>query len=311
MLDDEGIRQLARLSRHFEDRRTRATDRLKLEHQSGYWFCLLGLRMDEAEFRFGNLATLRAVDEPPGEIEAARTRTSKALMSPIARHACAITHELVVYTTAASHEQQAFNIAWWILGLLRARTLVDILVPAVANFSWSSIAAAPESSCFAQLLEDYPQAHRLDAERTVAQCDLEWVRAYLSTWARLLEVQRFRLAVECLTTHHHHGSLRMSAASLWSGFEALFGISTELRFRLATLAASYLEERGSPRLERYRTIKRHYDFRSKAVHGLPATEDELRDHVRLVRSLLAEVLCRMTEGGRALSAEDFEAQVFQ
>ena len=98
----------------------------------------------------------------------------------------------------------------------------------------------------------------------------------------------------------------MAAAALWAGFEALFGISSELRFRLSLLAAAYLEERGPERLALYRRIKKLYDYRSKAVHGGATSDDLLTGHVIEVRRLLSRLMCRMTEAGIMPTTEEYE-----
>src|SRR5215211_5996085 len=103
----------------------------------------------------------------------------------------------------------------------------------------------------------------------------------------MLEVPKFRLAVEALTTHQHLVSLRMMAASLWSGIEALLGIQAELRFRITLSIASILEPRGEQRSARYRRVKKLYDIRSKAVHGITLSENELISHVAETRKLLS------------------------
>ncbi|WP_223259928.1 HEPN domain-containing protein, partial [Ralstonia pseudosolanacearum] len=105
-------------------------------------------------------------------------------------------------------------------------------------------------------------------------------------------------------------NLRMSAAALWAGFEALFGINAELRFRLAALAAAYLEERGPNRLALYRRVKTLYDYRSKAVHGAATSDKQLASHILEVRGLLSRLMCRATQAGVLPSTDDFEELLF-
>jgi len=161
-------------------------------------------------------------------------------------------------------------------------------------------------ACEVQLLEDVPAARRLDSRAMLSVEALDWVNAQLKHWINLLEQPAFRLAVDAMTTHHHHANLRMSAAALWSGFEALFGVSSELRFRLALLAAAYLEDRGATRVSLYRRIKKLYDYRSKAVHGGATTDEMLVEHIVEVRHLLSRLLCRMTERCHQPSTDEFE-----
>ena len=182
-------------------------------------------------------------------------------------------------------DQAAFNLGWWIISAIRVKTLAEFLVPAVADHSWSVIAALDEQQCHGQLLEDVPQARQVGEPIIVKETDLQWVLNRIIEFGKMLEVPKVRRAVEALTTHQHLVSTRMMAASLWSGIEALLGIQAELRFRLALSIACIVEPRGDQRSLRYRRVKKLYDIRSKAVHGSALSEGELISHVAEVRKL--------------------------
>lgn len=310
MIDRSKLLELKRLAEHFEQRRGRAKERLVFSRSKTYCFAILGLKADFNEYRFDDFVALQPVTEPPGEVELARALRDKHLMSAIGRYSHAICFELAVDASYGIDEQASFNLSWWLLSALRVKSLADFLVPAVADYPWSTIAGLPEDSCQIQLLEDVPQARQFGTQVTITQSDAEWVSMNLVKWAELLEKTNFRLAVECATTHQHHASLRMSTVSLWAGIEALFAITAELRFRLATLAASYLEERGPSRLERYRAVKKLYDFRSKAVHGMPTSDAALESHCLDVRRLLSELLCKIAESGNLPDSDEFDGFVF-
>ncbi len=172
------------------------------------------------------------------------------------------------------------------------------------------MAGAAADSCHVQLLEDVPAARRFAEPSPLRVDDLAWVKSHLLVWASLLELPAFRLAVDSLTTHHMHANLRMCAAALWAGVEALFAINSELRFRLAAFAAAYLEPRGAGRLELYKEMKQLYDYRSKAVHGASTSDKLLHAHVLKVRCILSRLLCKMTETGAQPSLADFEGVLF-
>lgn len=309
-MSDE-VKKIEGLLKHFQQRKDRAKERMaELEGTSELCFALSGLSVRGGPFEFAGIACLRGVQQPPGEIELAGALRNKALLSAIARHMPAVTHELAVRRSVLEDDQQYLNLGWWIISALRCRTLADLLVPAVASVSWDAIPAVDADSCEVQLLEDVPAARRLSEVVEISQDSLEWVHKHLTAWIDLLERPAFRLAVDSLTTHHQQANLRMSAASLWSGFEALFGISAELRFRLAALAAAYLEDRGPERLALYRRIKALYDYRSKAVHGAATSEKRLETHIVEVRGLLSRLIRRMTEVRMRPSNEDYEERLF-
>jgi len=292
---------------HFRQRKDSARERLaELGGTRELCFAVSGLSVECDKYDFSRVAVLRRVEAPPGEIELAQALHRKSLLSAVARHMPSVTHELAVACDGEIFDQSNMNLGWWIISALRTRSQVDILVPAVADVSWDVIPAVEADGCKIQLLEDVPAARRLDVQKAVSVDALDWVNAQLKSWINLLERPAFRLAVDAMTTHHHHANLRMSAAALWSGFEALFGINSELRFRLALLAAAYLEDRGPERVSLYRRIKKLYDYRSKAVHGGATTDEMLVDHIIEVRCLLSRLLCRMTEQCCQPSIDEFE-----
>jgi len=202
--------------------------------------------------------------------------------------------------------QSAFNLAWWIISALRVKSLSEFLVPAVCDYSWSVVAGLEDNSCRAQLLEDVPQAHRIGDLTTISQSDFEWVFLHLTTFADLLENPRFRLAVDALTTHQQLINFRMMVASLWSGLEALMGISSELTFRISLFTACILEGRGEQRTKLFRSIRKLYEFRSKAVHGATITDEAMKQHIIEVRHLLSQVIQNMVETQEVPTVEGYE-----
>jgi hypothetical protein len=309
-LTRETIQQGLDLVRHFEDRKRRAAERLALAPAGRWCFGLLGVATETPEYRFDTVAILRRVTEPPGEIELATALKEKHLFSAVGRYSHAIAHELVIEQPSGSPDPALFTVAWWLISAIRVRTLADFLVPAVADYSWSTIAGAPDSSCHVQLLEDVPRARSFAKGVTITSADLDWVSEHCLGFSRLLQVPQFRLAVECLTTHPMESSVRMSAASLWAGFEALLGVTAELRFRISALLATYLRPPGAERLSLFRRLKKLYDVRSMIVHGAPVKDKAVVAHIQEVRGVLSELLCRITEGGRCPTGDEWEEALF-
>jgi hypothetical protein len=309
MIDPGELRRLESLVHHFEERKNRARGRLDLVQGDWWCFGLLGFAMQPKEYMVGDLLVIRKVEEPPGEVELAGALKSPALFSAIGRYSHGLQYELAVNSSIGA-DHAPFTLAWWVVSAIRAKTLCEILVPAVANLPWSTIAAADPKSVHVQLLEDVPSAIRMEPPVAVAEGDLDWVFEHLTNFARLLEDQRFFLAVEALTTHHHQSNLRMMTAAVWAGIEALFRVHAELRFRLSAYIAAYVEPAGAGRLDLYRELKRRYDFRSRAVHGAAVTDEDLREHVQRVRSILARLICKVAEAGGVPSADDFDGMLF-
>ena len=115
-------------------------------------------------------------------------------------------------------------------------------------------------------------------------------------WPTLLkfsvESGEFALAVDALNLgqYIHRSSLTM--VSLWAALEALFSPSTsELKFRVSSLIAAYLEPPGESRRTRAKTVSKLYDKRSSAAHGKPNHETtHLLDSFNLLREILIKML---------------------
>lgn len=123
---------------------------------------------------------------------------------------------------------------------------------------------------------------------------LYWVR---NNWRNAVELMGshadFKLAMEAfeLSTFIPHHALTL--VSLWGALEALFSPSTsELRFRVSVLIASYLYPPGQDRVEKQKEIFDLYDKRSAAAHGKPKHNTE---HLTRTFNILQRVLMRMIE----------------
>ena len=295
---------------HFERRRGRAEKRLSDGIEHGWYFGIIGLEMHTASFDFaGHPIVLEEVEEPPSEVELARALTNPALFGAISRYAGRIRHQLRILK-CDDDDQAHFNLAWWLISLLRVRTLAEFLVPAVSDHSWSVIAALKKNTCNVQFVEDVPTAKRLASSSPVADSDLKWVGENLLQFAQLLEIPSFRLAVESMATHQHQANDRMMVAMLWSGIESLFSIQIELSFRLATFVATALESPGERRRDLYRRMKKLYGVRSKAVHGSKLSVQNIHEHVVEVRQILSRLLCSFIEIGKVPSEDEIENWLF-
>lgn len=303
--------KLEGLSDHFERRRVRAMRRLEADQKQGWYFGIIGLACEVPIFNFvDELVVLEEVEDPPGEIELAKALVRSELFSAIARYSHGITHQLRILDAATAKQQDCFNLAWWVISLIRVRSLAEFLVPVASDHSWSVIAGLSSKTCNVQFIEDVPAAKKLVESSPIPKAELGWVSDHLITFASMLEIPSFRLAVECLTTHQHQTSDRMMAAMLWSGIESLFAIQTELSFRLSAFIASLLEPPGESRRDLYVRIKKLYGVRSKAVHGAKLSGQQLHEHIVEVRHLLSRLLCQMVEKGSIFSEQEIENALF-
>jgi hypothetical protein len=147
--------------------------------------------------------------------------------------------------------------------------------------------------------------------RQFSREDARWIAERFDTFDRLAASSvRFRFALEAAVDWRFSKEHRAGLARLWSGIESFFEVSSELVFRISTMAASVLCPRGPERLEKYRAIKKLYDLRSKAVHGAPlepaVLQQGLVDSFDLLRRLLFDAVDR----GSPRSEREFHEAMF-
>lgn len=304
------LEKLASWAGHFEARKKRAAERLVTAGDRNWCFAIIGLECDAPELILDTFAKIQRVTEPPGEVELATALKNKFLFSAVGRYSNQIGHEIVINRDQFISDQAAFTIAWWIISALRIKTLTEIIVPAVADYSWSTISALSDGACNVKLLEDTPRAKFFGQAITTSQSDVNWIATNITKFAQLIQVPKFKLAVESLTENHFSNSDRMIVATIWAGIEALFEIQAELSFRLAVGIASILEHRGSLRKELYQKTKKLYSVRSQAVHGGALTTKKLEEHIVEARKLLSRLLCHFIETGSLLSEDEINDLIF-
>jgi hypothetical protein len=295
--------------KNLKGRKERAHNRLNDLKEDTWCFGIIGLECDFEEITISNLAKLRAVTEPPGEIELAGACQDPGIFGSVARYSRRITHELAIQKSTED-PNISFLYAWCVMSVLRIKSNADLLVPVAANYSWSVISALPSNSCIIQFLEDVPKAYRFQRDIEIEIVDIEWVRKHIDSFQDLTHEARFMHAITAFNEHPHHANVRMSCVSLWSGIESIFSIDAELRFRISAYVAAYLRERGNGRLNLYKRMKKLYDLRSKAVHGGKLSDDDIADHVKEVREILAECLVKIVQNGSIPSQDVLDGFLF-
>ncbi|MDP2316553.1 MAG: HEPN domain-containing protein [Pseudomonadota bacterium] len=290
----------------YEARLTRARERVATHCVGGaaWYFGFVGATTNFERLPLGWM-TIQQVVEPPEEIALAAALRDKRDLGGFARHAARLSFELVVPEPDGKPDLP-FSVAWWVQCCLVLRASGEFLVPVVANTSWSTVSGCEQDTVAAKILDDYPKATRSGEAPVFTPEDVVWAAANFMKVGSVLSDARFGMAMTALTTHHHQGSFRMNAASLWAGIEAVFGISQELTFRLSLLLAAFLEPRGDGRLDLYKKVKKLYGVRSQAVHGGKMSDEDLRKHIAEVRALLARLLTKFVEDERVPATEDFE-----
>jgi hypothetical protein len=306
--NDNNFENIIELLKYFDSRKLRAQARLEqLKYsEQGWYFGILGVA--DCPYTELSIGRIQRIEEPPGEVELAEALLNSEIFSHVGRYSKALTYELFIRSDE-SYNDKIFDVAWWLISTLRIKSNSDFLIPVAANCSWSVIPGMPRQTVKIKIIEDMPRA-RIYSKIKITQEDIKWVDNNFINFAHLLSDARFRTAVDAFTTHHQQTNSRMAVALLWSGLEAIFGIQSELRFRLAAQIASLIEQRGIKRIELHRQVKKLYDFRSKAVHGSSITDEMISEHVTAVRNIFSRILSGFIENRKIPSIEEFEEMIF-
>ncbi|MEY2488780.1 MAG: hypothetical protein QOC70_722 [Verrucomicrobiota bacterium] len=311
------------------------------ESQSGNWYVLFWNLKIDAELRLAPGLTFRPLNAPLAiwDLAAAGAVGFRewATLEPFASN---IHCELETAKDAAILPgYDTLNRAWLVSALLLLRGFGRSLPIAASAYTWQSIAghqertkevfhqelaeegvdAAVHSSCrelprFTGFLLDY-HLRILNCQsagkKEVGEDDADWIRMHFDKFNELASVsERFRFALEASNDWRYCKDARTSISRLWAGIESLFGISSELVFRLSLMAASILHPRGPQRRECFHRVKKLYGVRSKAVHGDDISEERLNDGLDASFCLLRDLLVAWILHGSAFSEEDYEQAIF-
>jgi hypothetical protein len=132
----------------------------------------------------------------------------------------------------------------------------------------------------------------IKGEYELTTSDKEWLEKHFKTARKLLANPSFQTAAHSLASFRWHTHPRAQLALIWSGIEALFGIESEIVFRVSLYAARFLEpDDETERLKVFAKVKSLYKHRSAAVHGSKIKGDAglaVKDSAELLRRLVRQ-----------------------
>lgn len=200
--------------------------------------------------------------------------------------------------------------AWWIVALLRLRTGPRLRASVLSNYPFTKDVACSKN-LHIQPHEVAPYQLMLDpeAKAQISVGDLEWTRDNWPSSLSLLEHSpKFGVLIESLDQAAFNHRLQLALLMLWTGLEEVFSPGQgELRYRISSLIASYLEPPGQSRLTRQKAVAKLYDSRSAAAHGRGnATIEPLWETYYLAR----EAVLKMIEEKHAPSTTELEQRMF-
>ncbi len=310
-LTSDSVEELRKLVNEKKEKKLRVLQKMQTSHSDklGVCFAIQGLKLSSPEetLEYSD-AKIRRIEEPADFTELAVVLSNYCDYSRIGHYLYHCDYELFFPLKKEDYENEnlILLLAKHLFSLMRIRCGIDFIVPMVANRSWSVISACPPKSVNVIMLEDYPDAIRFSDNNIVELSDFKWVIDYLDKYLRLVRNKRMGVAVDALSSLYRQKNDRMAIACMWAGIEAILDIQSELRFRISSEIAAFLEQRGNERLRVYKDIKKQYDFRSKAVHGAAIDESIIRENVAKVRDILRTVLTKCIELDHIPTSSEFE-----
>jgi hypothetical protein len=305
---------LDKLSAHVDaqkERQARATSRLETRPRGSWRFAIVGARVEPTDdTTIGEYGKIVSVEEPPMTADLASGLKHAVEFSAISRYMGGVGCELEL-ASEVTDPQFAVSLGWTIIAGLRLISGREFIVPAMADYSWDTIAAAAPSSVSAQLLEDNPKARRTEesSQWSIAGHHCRWVAENLIVLTDLRLDRRFQVALECLSESYIQHSLRLATTVVWAGIEALTQVGAELTYRLSLRVAALTAPPGEERLGVYQRVRKLYEVRSRAVHGDDVDDRQLSRHVAEARGVLRNCLLCVVQLGRVPASADFDAML--
>jgi hypothetical protein len=186
--------------------------------------------------------------------------------------------------------QKRYPIAQTIAFMLRFGINPAASISAVANRSFASLKDVPDREAIIIPIETGRRHFPLSSENDIATADrLQWIKNYWSSTHELRQRHpEFALAAAAISTGQFVHNSALILVSLWAALEALFSPSTmELKFRVSSLIAAYLEPAGDGRHSLQKQISKLYDRRSSAAHGQPGfAAQDILDTFNLLRRVI-------------------------
>jgi hypothetical protein len=201
------------------------------------------------------------------------------------------------------------NTLWWITALMRLRGAYRAQMPVVSDRPFTEIA---EHCKIARSfpVEIFPrQLPSATIIEELAVEDLQWLKNIWLPGGKLMaNSSAFNDAFQALDGAGAMPTRAVATLAIWGAFEHLFSPSKqELRFRVSTNIATFLESAGVQRLRLQKDIMKLYDIRSSVAHGIKAPP---KDAWLETFSLAHRVLNRILEIGRVPTKEDLENALF-
>jgi hypothetical protein len=201
-------------------------------------------------------------------------------------------------------------ITWWVTALLRLRVGPAFIVPVIGEQSFVG-AKADHNNAKYYPIETESRVLALDPEarRALSETDVAWVAKYWLEASKLFQGNdAFRLLFEATDQSMFARHRSLALLWLWGGLEAVFSPDkAELKYRISSAIASFLEPAGISRMNAQKAIAKLYDSRSSAAHG---REDKKGDSLQETYAVARRAVVKMIEQNRVPTHTELEAKLF-
>jgi hypothetical protein len=199
---------------------------------------------------------------------------------------------------------------WLIASLIRLAKCPYLMVPVISSHSFGAIAGSAEEPTLEPFETEMRLLRATEARHAVLDSELlTWVSRVWPLTANLMKGDsRFDSAFRAFDLCTVRDRTSSSLLTVWGALETLFAPSAgELRYRVSSNIAAYLNPPGEKRLQVYREILELYNHRSTAAHtAKDADQSALLSSYVLMRNAIV----RMVDDQHVPNQRELEQAIF-
>jgi hypothetical protein len=223
------------------------------------------------------------------------------LLVPTSSRASADLHAVLTVPHDPESPKTHHNWASWITLLMRFATDTTITMTLVSEEPFDEVAAG---NAYAKLIERVPEIRE---GATIGPEVAEWLTNNWYSSLSLNNDESFIFAVGAIY-NSHLATEELGVVSVWGALERLFSTNAaELKYRVCSNIAAYLEPIGKERYLLFQHLKKLYDARSAAAHG---SKMKISSPYMDSSHIASRAILRMVELGHVPTIEELERELF-
>lgn len=203
------------------------------------------------------------------------------------------------------------DLIWLIACLIRLGSHPFILVSAISDISFSKVKTEEVQPTITPIETKNRIFSAIeDTKPTLSLDDLEWIKSCWKSTAKLIKNNpKFYPALKSFDDATIEGKKSSMLLNIWGAIEHLFSPNTgELKYRVSSNLAAFLEKHGDKRLEIFKDLSKLYNERSIAAH---TSKDVDADAILSSYVHFRNALIKIIENGKVPSQEELENLIFK